>query len=213
MPLIDLHTHTHPLSHDSALSPDSLVEAAKAAGLDGICLTEHDFFWDLDKAAELSRRHNFLVIAGNEVNTEYGHILVFGLERFVYGMHRLHELSRMVREAGGAMVFAHPYRRQLPFELRHEGDWSEALTRAMANEAHDHVDAIEIHNGRGSGRENAFSEEICRRASLPATAGSDSHQFSDVGTCATEFGRKITGLTDLISELKAGRCRPAVLRG
>ncbi len=212
MPLIDLHCHTSPLSHDSALTPDELIDAAKASGLDGICLTEHDFFWELDKAADLAKRHNYLVIAGNEVNTEFGHILVFGLDRFVYGMHRLHELSRMVRAAGGAMVFAHPYRRQLPFELRHEGDWSEALARAMANQAHDHVDAIEVYNGRGSGRENDFSQEICRQAALPATAGSDSHQRSDIGTCATEFEREITGLANLIDELKAGRCRPIVLR-
>jgi predicted metal-dependent phosphoesterase TrpH len=212
VPLIDLHCHTSPLSHDSALTPDELIDAAKAAGLDGVCLTEHDFFWDLDKAADLAKRHNSLVIAGNEVNTEFGHILVFGLERFVYGMHRLHELSQMVRAAGGAMVFAHPYRRQLPFELRHEGDWSDALARAMANQAHDHVDAIEVYNGRGSGRENAFSQEIRAQSGLPATAGSDSHQRSDVGTCATEFEREITGLADLIAELKDGRCRPVVLR-
>lgn len=212
MPLIDIHCHTSPLSHDSALTPDALVGAAKEAGLDGICLTEHDFFWDADKAEELAERHNFLVIPGNEVNTEFGHMLVFGLERFVYGMHRLHELSAMVRQAGGAMVFAHPYRRQLPFELRHEGDWSEALARAMANEAHDHVDAIEVYNGRGSRRENEFAEEIRARAGLPATAGSDSHQRSDVGVCATGFEREVRGLADLIAELKAGRCRPVVLR-
>lgn len=212
MPLIDLHTHTHPLSHDSALTPDALVDAAKSAGLDGVCLTEHDFFWDHDTAADLAKRHNFLVIPGNEVNTEFGHILVFGLERFVYGMHRLAELTQLVRETGGAMVFAHPYRRQLPFELKHEGDWSDAMARAMANKAHDFVDAIETHNGRGSGRENDFSLEICRQAALPATAGSDSHQLSDVGVCATEFEREITGLADLIAELKAGRCKAAVLR-
>jgi predicted metal-dependent phosphoesterase TrpH len=212
VPRIDLHCHTTPLSHDSFLTPDDLVESARAAGLDGVCLTEHDFFWDLDKAQDLGKRHNFLVIAGNEVNTEYGHMLVFGLERFVYGMHRLHELSQMVREAGGAMVFAHPHRRQLPFELRHEGDWSEAMTRAMANEAHDHVDAIEVYNGRGSRRENEFSREVCRRASLPGTAGSDAHQRSDIGVCATEFQREVSGLAELIEELKAGRCRPVVLR-
>jgi hypothetical protein len=34
--LLDLHAHTRPLSHDSALSPDDLVEAAKNARLDGI---------------------------------------------------------------------------------------------------------------------------------------------------------------------------------
>jgi len=158
--LIDLHTHTHPLSHDSLLSPDDLIDAAKEAGLDGVCLTEHDFFWEPETAADLSRRHNFLVIPGIEVNTEDGHIVVFGLERFVYGMHRMAELARMAADAGAVIIAAHPYRRQLPFELRHDGDWTHALERAVANPAYAHVQAIETHNGRGSDRENAFSAEV-----------------------------------------------------
>jgi hypothetical protein len=212
VPLIDLHTHTRPLSYDSDLDPDSLIDAAKRAGLDGVCLTEHDFFWDLDKATELGRKHDFLVLPGIEVNTEYGHILVFGLERFVYGMHRLADLAAMVADAGGAMVAGHPYRRQLPFELREAGDWSEALEKAARNDAYLHVNAIETYNGRGSKRQNEFSLEVRLRLGLPETAGSDAHRVSDVGTCATEFDAPVTGLGDLIAELKAGRFRPVVLR-
>ena len=210
--LIDLHTHTHPLSHDSLLSPDDLIDAAKEAGLDGVCLTEHDFFWEPETAADLSRRHNFLVIPGIEVNTEDGHIVVFGLERFVYGMHRMAELALMAADAGAVIIAAHPYRRQLPFELRHDGDWTHALERAVANPAYAHVQAIETHNGRGSDRENAFAAEVCARLGLPAVAASDAHERKDIGRCATDFERNITGLADLIEELQAARFRPVVLR-
>lgn len=212
MPLIDLHTHTHPLSHDSELSPDELVDAAKAAHLDGVCLTEHDFFCDAGQAAALARRHEFVVLPGIEVNTEWGHILVFGLDKFVYGMHRLADLVRMVETAGGAMVAAHPYRRQLPFELREEGDWNQALEKALENDAYRRVDAIEVRNGRGSERQNAFSADLLSWLKLPGTAGSDAHRASDVGTCATEFNAPIGGLADLIAELRSGRCEPVVLR-
>ncbi len=211
--LIDLHTHTHPLSHDSALTPDALIEAAKKAGLDGVCLTEHDFFWEHEKAAELGRRHDFLVIPGIEVNTERGHVVVFGLREFVYGMHRLGELVGMVEAAGGAMIAAHPYRRQLPFELTREGDWSEALEQASENEAYRHVDAIETLNGRGTERQNAFSAAVCERHGLAQAAGSDAHSLVDVGTCATEFEARIDGLGGLIAELKSGRFQPLSLRG
>ena len=211
--LIDLHTHTQPLSHDSDLTPDALIEAAKKAGLHGVCLTEHDFFWERDKVEELGRRHDFLVIPGIEVNTESGHVVVFGLEEFVYGMHRLGELVGMVEAAGGAMIAAHPYRRQLPFELTQEGDWREALERASEHEAYSHVQAIETLNGRGTERQNAFSAAVCERRGLAQAAGSDAHSASDVGTCATEFDGRISGLTDLIAELKSGRFRPQSLRG
>jgi len=209
--LIDLHTHTYPLSHDSLLSPDELIVAAKESRLDGICLTEHDFFWDHTKVNDLATRHNFLVLPGIEVNTENGHILVFGLERFVYGMHRMHELASLVDQAAGVMIAAHPYRRQLPFELRNEGDWTEALDRAAANAAYERVAAVEVLNGRGSERENAFSADLCLRLGLPSVAATDSHERKDVGRCATEFSRPIGDVADLISELKAGRFAPVNL--
>jgi predicted metal-dependent phosphoesterase TrpH len=213
VPLIDLHTHTRPLSHDSTLSPDDLIDAAKRARLDGICLTEHDFFWEHEATADLARRHAFLVIPGIEVNTEFGHILVFGLERFVFGMHRLADLVRLVGEAGGAMVAAHPYRRQLPFELREAGEWTSAVEQTVRNESYTHVSAIETCNGRGTKRQNEFSLEVCERLGLPGAAGSDSHELADVGVCATEFAAPIAGAAGLIAELRGGRFRPVVLRG
>ncbi len=189
--LIDLHTHTQPLSHDSLLTADDLIDTAKRAGLDGVCLTEHDFFWEPESVAELRKRHDFIVIPGIEVNTEDGHIVVFGLEHYVYGMHRIHELGALVEDAGGIMIAAHPYRRQLPFELRNDGDWSEALERAAANPAYGHVGAIETANGRGTERENRFSREIAERLGARQVAASDAHATNDVGRCATEFDRPI----------------------
>src|SRR3972149_6146347 len=203
--LIDLHTHTQPLSHDSLLIPDDLIEAAKAAGLDAVCLTEHDFTWDPGKARDLARRHSFRIIPAIEVNTEEGHFLAFGIDRYVYGMHRIAELARLVEDAGGALVAAHPYRRQLPFHLHQDGDWSQALERALANPAYRHVHAMETLNGRGSEREHAFARELCDRLRLPAGAARDAHQRDDIGRCATRFERNVTDIPSLVRDLPAGR--------
>ena len=211
--LIDLHTHTRPLSWDSFLDPDSLVDLSKQAGLDGICLSEHDFFWDVDKARQLSKRHDFLVLPAIELNTEDGHMLCYGLEKYVYGMHRVHELAVHVENAGGAMIAAHPYRRNMPWNVRDEAEFVEALERASRNPAFARCDALERINGRGSARENEFSARLCDLLGKAGTAGSDSHMVIDIGKCATEFDARIETLEDLIAELKAGRFRPVALAG
>src|SRR5690606_11981414 len=179
----DLHAHTRRHSWDSDLSPDELVELSKRAGLDGVCLTEHDFFWDAAEAAELARRHNFLVLPGVEINTEDGHILCFGLSEYRYGMHRVRELAEHVQKAGGAMIAAHPYRRQAPWKPESPEEYRNALAKACANPAYTACWAIERINGRGSDAENAFSAAVCEGVGLAQTAGSDAHAAADIGRC------------------------------
>jgi predicted metal-dependent phosphoesterase TrpH len=209
--LIDLHTHTRPLSWDSYLAPDELVERSKASGLDGICLSEHDFFWKPDDIADLAKRHDYLVLPAIEINTDDGHILCYGLDKYVYGMHRSHELAHYVEQASGAMVAAHPYRRQMPWYVEREHDYAEALERASRNASYKYCAALEVINGRGSERENEFSQRLADRMQMTGTAGSDAHARTDIGTCATEFERDIQSVEDLIQELRAGRFRPVNL--
>lgn len=209
--LIDLHTHTRPLSWDSYLTPDELIEKSRAAGLDGICLSEHDYFWEPEKVRELAKKHNYLVLPAIEINTEDGHMLCYGLEKYVYGMHRSSELAEYIEEANGAMVAAHPYRRQMPWVVKEERDYEEALERAARNTAYGHCVALERINGRGSVKENTFSARLCDFMAKPGTAGSDAHAHSDIGKCATEFERRISTVEDLIEELKAGRFRAVSL--
>ncbi len=209
--LIDLHTHTRPLSWDSYLTPDELVERTKAAGLDGLCLSEHDYFWKPEDVIALGKRHNFLVLPAIEINTDDGHMLVYGLSKYVYGMHRSHELARHVEQAGGAMVAAHPYRNQMPWQTDDPQRYHEALVRASRNPAYQHCVALERINGRGTQKENAFSAALCDLMGMPGTAGTDSHARSDIGRCATYFERDIRTIEDLIEELKAGRFRPVDL--
>jgi hypothetical protein len=210
--LIDLHAHTWPRSHDSVLSPDDLVVRAKNAGLDAIVFTEHDTLWDGPSITALCEKHNFLVVAGVEISTDDGHMLTFGVDKYVFGMHRVTELAKHVDAAEGAMVAAHPYRRQMPWYVRNDEEYEQALQRAMSNPAYPFCNALEELNGRGSDKENAFSKRLCERMGMPGTAGTDSHAIQDVGRCATFFEREIHDVRDLIKEIKAGRFYAVDLR-
>ncbi|MPZ22139.1 MAG: PHP domain-containing protein [Dehalococcoidia bacterium] len=210
--LIDLHCHTWPLSDDSMLSPDDLIEHARELGLDGLCLTEHDFGWNIDEVRRLERRHNFVLLPGMEVNTEDGHILAYGVNKYIYGMHKSQELARMVRSAGGALIAAHPYRRQMPWHVYDQNHWEEALDRAGRNKAYEFVAGLEIINGRGTPQENSFSNELARRMGMRGSAGTDSHARRDIGACATEFSRNITTIGEFIEELHGWRFAGVPLR-
>lgn len=203
--LIDLHAHTWPRSNDSILNPEDLVVRAKQAGIDAICFTEHDTLWDADAVAEIRARHNFLILAGVEISTDDGHMLVFGIDKYVFGMHRSRELAKYVENAGGVMVAAHPYRRQMPWFTRDEPEYQAALERAAQNPAYKYVSGLEVQNGRGSDKENDFSHRLADLMGMNGTAGTDSHMPIDVGKCATYFERDIRDERELIAELKAGR--------
>ena len=202
--LIDLHNHTWPRSHDSVLEPKDLAERAKSAGLDGICLTEHDALWPAEEAAKIAEEVGMAVIPGCEVSTDQGHILAWGMEKYVFGMHRVERLAEHVNEHGGALVFAHPYRRQIAWKDNPD-EWATAIERATRNVAVPHVVALEVLNGRGKERENRFSIDLARELGMPGTAGTDSHAVHDIGKVATWFETDaIETWQDLVRELKAG---------
>ena len=210
--LIDLHAHTYPRSDDSFMSVDELLDAGRIAGLDGICLTEHDDFWLLDCAATLSRRHGILVLPGAEINTDAGHVLVFGLQRYRFGMHKPSFLRAEADSLGAAMIAAHPYRRRYLSEPGQDPKLrAEMLERALSDPHMKHFDAVESRNGRGAEDENQFAADLRNQLGLPGTGGSDAHRLHQIGTAATLFHRPIASLEDFISEVKAGRMEPVYL--
>jgi len=206
--LIDLHTHTLPWSDDSKLHIPELVQIAKQAGLDAVCLTEHDWFRDKDDLAKLSQELDFLILPGVETNTDDGHFLVFGVDKYSFGMHRTEFLRDLVDEAEGVMILAHPYRRN----FHRDDDVYEKVEQHYEKSFFQLVDAIEVLNGRASEMENEFSLELCRRLKLEGVGGSDAHSTSNIPSYATLFERNISNVEELIAELKAGRFKAVDLR-
>ncbi len=206
---IDLHTHTAAHSYDSVQSPEELILEARGLGLDGICLTEHDAFWDPDELARLARRYGILLFPGSEINTEEGHFLVFGLNEYAFGMHKLPFLFEQVEAVGGAIVAAHPYRRRGVGNLAAASQAS-ILKQTAKEKTFRYCHAMETINGRGSRVENAFSIKLAHAVSLPGVGGSDSHSPGDLGMCATQFKTRINDLDDLVSAIRYGQCTPFV---
>jgi len=206
--IIDLHTHTWPCSEDSDLKPHDLIDLAKRSGLDGICFMEHDWHWKEEDIARLSREHDFPVFHGMEISSEEGHLLVFGIGEYQFGMHHAEFIRRLADEVGGAVVMGHPYRAR----VRYNSDPDQLLESVLGNSVFDLVDAVEVLNGRSKDEENRFAIEVGRRLNLRGVGGSDAHSSQDVPSFATEFERQVRSMEELIAELKAGRFRAVDLR-
>lgn len=211
--LIDLHVHTFK-SGDSSLSPEELVREAKRIGLDGVCLTEHGGGWAKDEFERFARQHDLLLVRALEVDTDAGHIAVFGLDGYVPGMASARELRRIVDTAGGFAVLTHPFRRLFdqpsgrnllfPGPLRH----LPTLEEAGQHPALGLVDDIEVLNGANTERENLFAREVADLRGMKGTGGSDAHSTHGLGCFVTYFERTIRSAAELVEELRARRYIP-----
>lgn len=190
--LIDLHCHTRVGSACSALTPEALVRAAMARGMEGVCITEHDALWPLAEVERVSREMSFVVLRGMEVTTEVGHVLVFGMEAHHPEMAVLDELRWRVRDEGGLMFLAHPSRKygtMLPDDLPA------------------YFDSVEAHNGTEGMLQNDHAGHLARGMRLPGIGGSDCHSVREVGVCATEFEDDVIDEAAFLAALRAGRYR------
>lgn len=206
---IDLHVHTSPASPCSVASVEAHIEEARRIGLDGICLTDHNFVWEQGVVEALRQKHGFLVLGGSEITTDQGDVLVFGLAQSIRGIIRIEELRTMVRETGGYMIAAHPFRGFLTFGVGKLGLTAE---RAMGRPLFKYVDAVEVLNARVTEKENGLAAEVAAGLGIPGTGGSDSHEISETGIYATRFPASITNEGELVEALKSGEGRPVAFR-
>lgn len=206
---LDLHTHTYPASPCSSAAVDNIIEEAKRIGLDGICLTDHNFVWNLKKVEDLRQKHGFLVLRGNEITTDQGDMIIFGLEKDIQGVIKLQDLRQEVLRAGGFMIVAHPFRGFLVFGVGQLGLTPE---KAMERPLFRFVDAVEILNSKVTEKENNFAAKVAARLQMPVTGGSDAHDISEVGIYATQFSDTIKDEKQLVRALKSGNYSPITFR-
>jgi len=199
---LDLHIHTTRHSRCSRMSPDELMVAAKEAGLDGVCITEHDRIWTAEEAAALADKHGLAVFRGMEVTTTGGDMLVFGLEQEPERVVTPARLKAEVDAAGGVAVAAHPFRGFLVFGF---GALQMNLKDAVENPTFSNVHGLEVCNGLVTDDENDFARQVADELGLLKVGGSDAHKAASVGTCVTRFENFIEDERALVAALLSGR--------
>ena len=208
---LDLHCHSVS-SDDSRATVEQYVKwvqvlRKKGYVVDGMVLTEHRKF-DFDKDySELAEQNGVLILKGSELDTRYGHFLVYGVTE---GLTRDMDFSD-VRMDGRELMQAARQHDAIAIPA-HPGRFGIGLTEYIhVGESFPAVNIVEILNGGGRAGENERAEELCEQFGYLGIGGSDAHLTSHLATCMTDFRASITRESQLVDALLSRDFQPVRL--
>jgi predicted metal-dependent phosphoesterase TrpH len=212
---VQLHMHTAETSACGVSGGAEMARACKDAGYDMIVITDHFFNANIgcprkwpwkDKVEYLFRGYRaakaegdkigLIVFKGWETFTAGPEFLTYGLdEEFLLAHPGIDlvdkdEYLRLVREAGGFCIHAHPFRKAF-------------YIPEFTPDPHS-VEAFEVYNAAHT--DPSFNEKalsMAQRYGLIEVAGSDAHDVSHVEGGAMRFSRPLRDMRDLIAALRA----------
>lgn len=171
------------------------IKQAKALGMDGVCVTDHDIFACKQSALKLQKKYGILVIVATEIYTKEGDLLCFGLDEIPSEQPVAQDMIDHINQLGGACIAAHPFRNN----NRGIGESLRQLTG---------LHAIESLNGNTSKENNERAKQIADELKIPCTGGSDAHSLDRIGVYATQFLVNIENEVDLICAIRCGQMIP-----
>jgi predicted metal-dependent phosphoesterase TrpH len=199
--ILDLHTHSI-RSDDGRAKVENYCQwiRKREVPLDGFVLTEHRQWDDTSDYRALEDAYGLLILKASEVETDYGHVLVFGVNEdlansfdFARIDNPLTEVLAAARRSGAFAAPCHPGRRNVGLFAHYE--------RSGPVEG---VHTVEVLNGGSIPGEDELSIEKAAEHGYRGFGGSDSHIVSRIGRCATEFDSDIAGIDDLVAALYRG---------
>lgn len=199
--LLDLHTHSIK-SDDGRAKVENYCQwiRSKSLPIDGFVLTEHrQFDFESDYSA-LAEKFDLTILKGAEVETEYGHVLVFGVTQALYEEFDFADIRLPLADVlaaaerhGAVAAPCHPGRPRVGM-FAHTDELG----------VPDGVRIVEIYNGGSRENEDQIAIDNAANLGYLGIGGSDSHIVSHIGRCATRFPNEIASETELVAALKTG---------
>ena len=199
---LDLHNHSIKSDDGRAKVPNYCQWIKKKElPIDGFVLTEHRQFDAESDYRPLEDEYGILILKGSEVETDYGHVLVFGVNPDMLAAFDFTQVGLPIRKVvdevarcGGIAVPCHPGRSRV-------GMYAHAEEHGDVDE----VEVIETLNGGSRGNEDRKAAELAARCGYRGMGGSDAHIVTHIGRCGTRFESEIRTEEDLVRELKGDR--------
>ncbi len=179
---------------ESVNEPRDIVKQANLAGLNLVCVTDHNTVLGGLKAKEYEKDFpGTEVIVGEEVSTRDGEILGLFLQEDVpKGLSAIETIER-IRAQDGLVVSPHPFSQHVP---------ALGLKVDLLS-----IDGLEVLNaGHVDGYANNKASQHAASGRWALLGGSDSHSLNTIGCAYTEF--EGNGAEDFRRQILAKRTRP-----
>ncbi|HAF69338.1 MAG TPA: hypothetical protein DCL16_09480 [Acidimicrobiaceae bacterium] len=208
--LLDLHTHSVK-SDDGRAKVENYCKwiRKKELPLDGFVLTEHRQYDAESDYRHLEDEYGLLILKASEVETDFGHVLVFGVNDELQAALDFRDVRLPIEhvlyqshKAGAFAAPCHPGRKRV-------GLFSHYQEKGHVEGVH----TVEVLNGGSIPGEDELSIEMAAKYGYKTFGGSDSHVVSRVGFCATDFpAQDIQDIDGLVNALEGGNFNAVSLR-
>jgi hypothetical protein len=179
--------HAHTLASDGMVTAVELVRAAAGAGLQVVCVTDHDTIPDLGEAVDAGAELGVDVVRGEEVTCVFPpgtHIVALFIDRQIRMHMSVEDTVDAVHDQGGLAIVAHPF---MPTYFASMSE--RRLERLLESRT---VDGIELRHtapvlpGTWKRLDEFYS---ARREQLGAALGAGDSHFgpADIGRVVTVF--------------------------
>ncbi|MDZ4789054.1 MAG: CehA/McbA family metallohydrolase [Blastochloris sp.] len=195
---IDLHSHSR-FSADGVAEPENMVATARAKGLHGFAITDHNTCACVDYFLQ----HGFmredglpvdglLIIPGQEITTSAGHLLALGVRLPDLKGIPPAEAVELIHASGGLAIPPHPY------DMFRAGIREHILDTLP-------LDGLEVFNAATTlKRYNRQAFDYAQKKQLPMTAGSDAHHEDALGVAYTIIEADELSVQAILNGIKKG---------
>ncbi len=186
---VDLHTHSE-LSADGGINTEQYRNIIDRGELDLIAITDHN---TIDFATRLQKELGDHIIVGEEIMTAAGEIIGLYLTKAISAGLSPIETVLQINAQDGLVYIPHP------FETIRKG-----LHPSILEEISDHIDIIEIYNGRAFAQNKSAPAVVWSKLNRKTgVSSSDAHGIHGLGKSYTQT-KEMPNRNTLIDQLNTG---------
>ena len=169
---VDLHTHST-ASPDGGLTAAHYQKVLDSGTLDIVAITDHN---RIDFAILVQEQLGDRIIIGEEILTTEGEIVGLYLKQPIRPQLSASETIKQIKDQGGLVYIPHPFEKT-----------RKALHPEIMEQLQDHIDIVEICNGRAFAQNRASQAVVWSKLNqIPGAASSDAHGWRGIGKTFTQ---------------------------